>query len=296
MNAIDAFAQAENKRWEQVSTETMSSTERPRPDQIQDLVHEAYRYLDKERQVVAACDRWLAAWEIAEQFITPEMRSTEDFKAVYPARLYSFRDWCMDLVFELHNAGIDDESYVAKRLSFTRIFLGHFPDEDANTQVEFYRGQGESLWRLGRQSESEAVFAEVVQRFPDHAWGYIGWADHYWLLKDSPGDYERAETIMRRSLERPDLDHRKDVLERLEDLYAEWGKTAKRQEAAEELARLRASQDRFQKKLSSLWKIPQNSPASSQPTPKRNDPCWCGSGKKYKHCHMKLDRKGDKTS
>ncbi len=21
----------------------------------------------------------------------------------------------------------------------------------------------------------------------------------------------------------------------------------------------------------------------------RNDPCWCGSGKKYKHCHMKQD-------
>jgi preprotein translocase subunit SecA len=23
----------------------------------------------------------------------------------------------------------------------------------------------------------------------------------------------------------------------------------------------------------------------------RNDPCWCGSGKKYKHCHMKQDRR-----
>jgi hypothetical protein len=24
--------------------------------------------------------------------------------------------------------------------------------------------------------------------------------------------------------------------------------------------------------------------------PKRNDPCWCGSGKKYKHCHLRSDR------
>ncbi|OQY28697.1 MAG: type I methionyl aminopeptidase [Candidatus Cloacimonetes bacterium 4572_55] len=23
----------------------------------------------------------------------------------------------------------------------------------------------------------------------------------------------------------------------------------------------------------------------------RNDPCWCGSGKKYKHCHLNLDRR-----
>ena len=22
----------------------------------------------------------------------------------------------------------------------------------------------------------------------------------------------------------------------------------------------------------------------------RNDPCWCGSGKKYKHCHYRTDR------
>ena len=21
----------------------------------------------------------------------------------------------------------------------------------------------------------------------------------------------------------------------------------------------------------------------------RNDPCWCGSQKKYKHCHMEFD-------
>ena len=23
----------------------------------------------------------------------------------------------------------------------------------------------------------------------------------------------------------------------------------------------------------------------------RNDPCWCGSGKKYKKCHMESDEK-----
>jgi preprotein translocase subunit SecA len=23
----------------------------------------------------------------------------------------------------------------------------------------------------------------------------------------------------------------------------------------------------------------------------RNDPCWCGSGKKYKNCHMREDAK-----
>ena len=29
----------------------------------------------------------------------------------------------------------------------------------------------------------------------------------------------------------------------------------------------------------------------SGPQVGRNDPCWCGSGKKYKHCHMQSDQK-----
>jgi uncharacterized protein YecA (UPF0149 family) len=28
----------------------------------------------------------------------------------------------------------------------------------------------------------------------------------------------------------------------------------------------------------------------------RNDPCWCGSGKKYKHCHWRQDRAGRTTA
>jgi preprotein translocase subunit SecA len=30
-------------------------------------------------------------------------------------------------------------------------------------------------------------------------------------------------------------------------------------------------------------------PARREKRPGRNDPCWCGSGKKYKHCHMRAD-------
>jgi hypothetical protein len=33
-------------------------------------------------------------------------------------------------------------------------------------------------------------------------------------------------------------------------------------------------------------------PVRVQKQPGRNDLCWCGSGKKYKHCHMKADSMG----
>jgi len=34
---------------------------------------------------------------------------------------------------------------------------------------------------------------------------------------------------------------------------------------------------------------PQATPAASGRKPGRNDPCWCGSGKKYKNCHLRQD-------
>ena len=30
----------------------------------------------------------------------------------------------------------------------------------------------------------------------------------------------------------------------------------------------------------------------TKPSLGRNDPCWCGSGRKYKHCHMRSDKRG----
>jgi preprotein translocase subunit SecA len=32
-------------------------------------------------------------------------------------------------------------------------------------------------------------------------------------------------------------------------------------------------------------------PDKSRDLPGRNDPCWCGSGKKYKHCHLRSDQR-----
>ncbi|MDD7402136.1 MAG: preprotein translocase subunit SecA [Eubacteriales bacterium] len=37
---------------------------------------------------------------------------------------------------------------------------------------------------------------------------------------------------------------------------------------------------------------PKQAPVVKKVMPGRNDPCWCGSGKKYKNCHMQSDRAG----
>lgn len=32
-------------------------------------------------------------------------------------------------------------------------------------------------------------------------------------------------------------------------------------------------------------------PEAPAAKPERNEPCWCGSGKKYKKCHLAVDEK-----
>jgi hypothetical protein len=131
----------------------------------------------------------------------------------------------VDLAFELHNAGLDNPAYAEKRLAYVRAFLSRFPKEDADRYLEFRRAEGEALWALGRVAEAEAVYQALTEKLSDMAWGSIGWSDHYYLFTGGkPKNYERAAAILRQAWERPNLDDRESVAERLKTLYKAWGR------------------------------------------------------------------------
>ena len=71
--------------------------------------------------------------------------------------------------------------------------------------------------RLGRRTEAEQVYTALVEQLPDEGWGYIGWADHCWMYRDSPQDYGGAVAILQRALARPTLRDREHVIDRLID-------------------------------------------------------------------------------
>jgi hypothetical protein len=242
-------------------------------------------------QIVAACDQWLEAWELVKQMAWPGMRTTDAFDEAYPPRIQPTLNWCMDLMFELHNAGISRPVYHEHRLRYINEFLAQFPDEDADTQVAFIRGQGEALWKLGRRAEAEAAYAALVERYPDKGWAYIGWSDHYWQWgAPDPKEYDRAEVILQQALAQPRLEDRADVLDRLCSLYGEWGQKEKLAKAAAQLEQATKQAD-ISRYFPELPKpLSPTRPVASPPRKLgRNEPCWCGSGKKYKHCHMKAD-------
>lgn len=287
LRATDTFERAEARRWEQVRAGTLPPIELTPEERLDDLMQEGYQMLDTQ-QTMAACGRWLEAWDIVKHLARPEMRTASAFDQAYPLTQSVF-NWCQDLEMELGNAGVDDPVYHEQRLRYAREFLAQFPDSDTPFWLNFTRAQGEALWRLGHQAEAEAVYAGLVDRFPLEAWAYIGWADQYWLQADGAKAYDAAAAILQRALSQPDLHDRQDVLDRLAEMYGAWGKP---QEQAAIIAQLTRTRD--QSHAQSLAASFATTPAQVYPPlqkPGRNAPCWCGSGRKYKLCHLDADRR-----
>jgi tetratricopeptide (TPR) repeat protein len=234
LRAIDAFEEAEAERWEQARAGTLPPIELTPEELLDDLVMEGYDLLQAEQRTVA-CDKWLKAWSLVTKMSTPDMRTASAFDKAYPGMMQSLFNWSGDLEMELHNAGLDDPVYHERRVRYVNEFLAQFPDEDEDRCVMFRRAEGEALRYLERYAEAEAVYQALIERLPDKGWGYIGWSDQYYWGHGRPVDYDRAEAILLQALDRPNLEDRVDVLDRLIRLYKEWGKAEKQAAAAVQL-------------------------------------------------------------
>ena len=112
---------------------------------------------------------------------------------------------------------------------------------------------------------------------------------YYLGFLDRAKECEKAEAILRRALERPGLKDRGDVLDRLDDLYGKWG-TPEKQAAVSAWRGEKGGSRPWLRRLLAPLEAGTGTEAAPPVKPRRNEPCWCGSGKKYKHCHMKSDR------
>jgi tetratricopeptide (TPR) repeat protein len=245
------------------------------------LVQHGYQLL-ASKGPQEAVKKWLEAWELIKEMATPEMRTTEAFAKAHPHLTEIVFNWASDLEMELGNAGIDDPVYHEHRVRFVDEFLAQFPDEEDSWHVQLLRAKGEALFRLGRPEEGAAAYQALIDRCPDEAWAYIGWSDQYHFGWGVPVDFERAEALLLQALQRRSLKDRADALERLADLYYRWGRMEDYERTVKKLpARRRPHRP--------PWMLEAKSPPAEKPG--RNDPCWCGSGKKYKHCHLRSDQR-----
>ena len=188
-------------------------------EQIDDLMQEGYKLLEAGR-IADACDAWWQVWEWLKEKVTPERNTLEALDEDFRGMQF-ISNWCQDFEMELGNAGVDDPKYHRLRTRYCQEFLQTFSDIDWLMRGNFLRAEAEAYWRLGEIETAEVKFEALIEANPDWAWGYINWSDMYWLFRDSPKDYDRAEPILQRALDRPNLEDREDVLDRLERLREE---------------------------------------------------------------------------
>jgi len=266
-----------------------------------------------ESDGAARCDLWLEAWRdvlrLAERF---DLATIEEFDRRFNGTQFVF-NWVQDLEEELLNAAAKDERFARERIRYCEEFLARFPDVDPNVVENMHRAIADSHFQAGEAATGDRLYRGWLEADPSWGWGWIGWSDAYGLFASpahGAADYGRAAEILEQSLAVPDLRDRRDVLERLAEVYRGAGRKEDERRVrreARELAkstrvetsidplgehgvRIRHTFD-FGEEGLPLERLPDLRAAlageariASSGKIGRNDPCPCGSGKKYKKC------------
>jgi tetratricopeptide (TPR) repeat protein len=241
--------------------------------EIDDKIQKGYELI-LENDRLGGCDKWLEAWAgIKELFAEGVAKDIFELDARYNWTELIF-NYVQEMKLELHNAGLEDVRYHRSRAVFCRELLRWCVADDQLTR-NIRRGMAEGYFYSGDIETGDRLFAELLREDPDNGWGYVGWSDCYWV---GPVEkrYEIAEGILLKGYARSELQDRIAVVDRLRDVYKEWGKADKAQE--------------FEKIFADLWRDEPQRFLYRRPAPikskkvGRNDPCPCGSGKKYKKC------------
>jgi hypothetical protein len=173
-----------------------------------------------------AYEDWLHAWELLRDHTPAHITTFAALERVFHLDVEGcfVTNMLYDLDMALHNAGVDDLQWMAKRAEVARWVSTHFTEESALNLGNFRGYEAESLWELGQTEQAEALFQALTETFPTFAWGYIWWGDGYWMSDwsyEHAPDYDRAASIYRQALAQPDIEDRSDVQDRLDDLADE---------------------------------------------------------------------------
>jgi tetratricopeptide (TPR) repeat protein len=168
-----------------------------------------------------ACEMWLKAWTgILKIMDEKNVKIIDDFDKKFRGT-QSVWNWVQDVEMELGNAGYNNSKFLKARIEFTGNYLKRFPDENQNVLRNMKRAFGDSHFQLGDIKTAESLYEEWLKQDPEWGWGWIGYSDCYWLYREENKDFEKAEEILKRGLDVPQVESREDMIDRLVDLYEE---------------------------------------------------------------------------
>jgi tetratricopeptide (TPR) repeat protein len=235
----------------------------------------------------AACRVWLEAWhDVLRLLDKAGLRSIADFDARFRGTQALF-NWIQDLETELWNAGLRERQFLTARIAVCEEGLRRFPADEALLTENRRRALAESYAEVGEAEKADLLYREWLIADPRWGWGWIGWADIYRFTHTERRDVLRAEQILRDGLAVAEVQGRADLLDRLADLCHEQGRRDEADALWRQAKHAAAATERKPTVRSdgpALRRSPSAPPTVGKHKVGRNDPCPCGSGKKFKRC------------
>lgn len=172
-------------------------------------------------------------------------------------------DWMLRLPKTLSDGGLASEA-----LELCRTFAGVASPE------EFLEVRATLLAELGRHGDARGQSKELLERWPDDFFVRYGAGE----LCSKLGDWGAAEASYREAVAlAEDAQDEYDALTHLKEALLKLGRTEEAHEIDERLREADEADDE-------AFESPSQPTARTRPKLGRNDPCFCGSGKKFKKC------------
>jgi len=265
-------------------------------------MQKGYGY-DYEGETGKAIFYWHVVFEnLKSYFEEYKLESLKDFDKIFNGNQY-VSNWVQDYdealrKVLLHSDKISKEEIGRRRIDLLNFLLS-LNLSDEMTIHNHKRSLAETYYLMGQPEVGEKHFIQLIEEYPDNAWGYIGYSDQYWLEKDNK-DYEKALKILLDGYNRSTVDEIDDIVERLTGLHIaikekELDEYEKKKETDEKKPIVPEYRALYQELLEKRKRITTKSERKNiyknngQTILKgrkigRNEPCPCGSGKKYKKC------------
>jgi len=284
--------------------------ERPSFERLDDRIQAGYDLTPADP--AGACEQWRLAWEdFLGLFEQGGFTSIEGFDQRFRGSQF-VSNWVQDFEMEMSNAARKDPRWHARRIAVCDEYLRRFSGESDLTAENMRRALAEATFQSEGSDRGDRLYEQWLAEDPRWGWGWIGWADNYFLLDTgAEGDLPRAEALLRRGLAGPEVRDREDILERLAEVCREQGRLDEggaiqtRSDAIRSQSRHAAGSTlslktkfEFGEEGLPLDQLPnltaevrgehervlQSALPSRAQKVGRNDPCPCGSGKKFKKC------------
>jgi len=234
------------------------------------------------------CEIWLEVWGkvlvLADRRRVTRLRELDNLFAGTQCLF----NWVQDLETELGNGRDVIQRFLSERRGFCEEYLARFGGQEPEIDKSMRVAIAEVYNQSGDLETVDRLYRQWLTADSSWGWGWIGWADGYWLFTPRERDFPRGEEILREGLAVAELRDREEVLLRLADLYAESGRPEQEREVREQAEALRRVTRRGETRYAWEGIPPSQAPQVEKRVVKekigRNAPCPCGSGKKYKKC------------